>query len=186
MKYQTTRFGSLEVSQDDLLDFPEGMLGFDDLHRYFIVDPADETLILWLQSCDNPAVAFPILEPQVIKDDYRINLTKSELAALRLSQIVDARVFIILTIPQSLTEMTANLKAPVIVNPKEKLGKQCVLQQNEYPVKHPSFSALKAKIAMAKGGRSTFTTPGSVNTKKLEPTLPQEPMLSKSIDASGV
>ncbi len=67
MKVTTTRFGELEVDKKDFISFKEGLLGFEHLKRFFIVDPGDQTLILWLQSVDDSSVAFPIIEPKIFQ-----------------------------------------------------------------------------------------------------------------------
>ena len=63
VKITTTRFGELEVDKKDIIEFTEGLLGFENLKKFFVVDPGDQTLILWLQSTDDAATAFPIIEP---------------------------------------------------------------------------------------------------------------------------
>jgi flagellar assembly factor FliW len=143
---QTGRFGQIEVSTDEIISVPSGILGFPDDHNFCLVDPGDETLILWLQSLSNPRLAFPVLEPRIFKSNYVVRLSAAELRELRLSSIQDASVFTILTIPSALPEMTANLKAPLVINIKEKIGKQVVLQENDQPIKHPMFKELRAQI----------------------------------------
>ncbi len=84
MKVNTSRFGVVEVADTDIMEFSDGLLGFEHLKRFFIVDPADETLILWLQSADSDEVAFPILEPKLFKGDYKVRLSANELRTLRI------------------------------------------------------------------------------------------------------
>ena len=114
MKINTTRFGELEVEKSDKISFKEGLLGFENLKNFFVVDPGDQTLILWLQSLDEPHIAFPIIEPKIFKPEYTVQLVPSEMRSLNLENINDAVVYSILTIPQIVTEMNANLKATII------------------------------------------------------------------------
>lgn len=146
MKVNTTRFGELEVSPDEVIHFPEGILGFGDLKRYCLVDPADETLILWMQSLEEPSIAFPVLEPRIYKTDYIVKLSAQELKQLQLENINQSIVFTILTIPRDVSQMTANLKAPIVINLRDQIGKQVVLQENEYTLKHLMFRELKAHL----------------------------------------
>ena len=76
---KTSRFGNLEVSENEIINFTEGFLGFENLQKYFIVDPSDNTLILWLQSVEDEKVAFPIIEPKIFSPDYVVKLTNYEL-----------------------------------------------------------------------------------------------------------
>ncbi len=147
MKIKTARFGELEIGSDEVIQFPEGILGFADLRQYCLVDPGDETLILWMQSLVDPNVAFPVLEPKIFKNDYIVRLSGQELKLLKLDNINQSIVFTILTIPRDVTQMTANLKAPIVINLKEQVGRQVVLQENEYTLKHLMFKELKAQLA---------------------------------------
>ena len=77
MKINTTRFGELEVDNSDIITFKDGLLGFEQLTKFFIVDPGDQTLILWIQSIDDAGTAFPILEPKIYKPDYSVKLSSN-------------------------------------------------------------------------------------------------------------
>ncbi|MFZ4712807.1 MAG: flagellar assembly protein FliW [Bacteriovoracaceae bacterium] len=146
MGIKTTRFGELDVSNNDMITFSEGLLGFDTLKKYFVVDPGDNTLILWLQSVDDANVAFPIIEPKIFSPDYVVKLTISELAALELESVNNAKIYSILTIPANVTEMSANLKAPIVINNQKKVAKQIVLQDSKLSVKHEMYKELKTYI----------------------------------------
>jgi flagellar assembly factor FliW len=165
MKFQTTRFGAVNVADSDLVNFPEGLLGLEHLKRFFIVDPSDETLILWLQSADEADVAFPILEPKLFKNDYRVRLSGNELRSLKIenSSSKDALVYSILTIPADVAQMTANLKAPLVISSSARLGRQVVLQENEYSVR---FAMYKELLAVMLAGGSAPLESG----KGAEPT----------------
>lgn len=153
IKINTTRFGALEVNEKDMIKIPEGILGFENLKSFFIVDPADDTLILWLQSADSADIAFPMLEPKIFKHDYKVRLSASELRSLQLDSISkrETLVYCILTIPEDVTKMTANLKAPIVINTATQLGRQVVLQENEYSVKYPLYKELLGMIMSITG-----------------------------------
>ncbi len=146
MKVNTTRFGELEVEKKDVITFTEGMLGFEELKEFFVVDPGDQTLILWLQSVQDSEVAFPIIEPRIFKPDYKITLLPIELNSLKLEGLNDASVYTILTIPGDVQQMTANMKAPIIINNKTKNARQIVLQDNKLEVKYEMYNELKKYI----------------------------------------
>ncbi len=146
MKVKTTRFGELEVNPNDIISFSEGLLGFENLKKYFVVDPGDSTLILWLQSTEDEKVAFPIIEPKIFKPDYIAKLLPADLNGLELESLQTAKLYSVLTIPANVTEMSANLKAPVVVNSAKKVGKQIVLQDSKLTVKHEMYRELKTYI----------------------------------------
>ncbi len=146
MVVQTGRFGQIEISTNEIISIPSGILGFPDDQNFCLVDTGDDTLIIWLQSLTNPRLAFPVLEPKLFKNDYVVRLSAAELRELKLNSIRDASVFTILTIPSNFSEMTANLKAPLVINVKDKIAKQVVLQENDQPIKHPMFKELRSQI----------------------------------------
>lgn len=146
MKIKTTRFGELEVDKKDIIEFSEGLLGFEKLTNFFIVDPGDQTLILWLQSTDDPATALPIIEPKIFQPKFMIKLLPIELNSLNLENLQNASVYTVLTIPQNVTEMSANLKAPIIINNKTKKARQIVLQDSKLEVRFKMYLDLKQYI----------------------------------------
>ena len=158
MKINTTRFGELEVDKKDIIVFKEGLLGFESLKKFFIVDPGDQTLILWFQSAEDPATAFPILEPKIFKPDYIVKLLPAELTSLELESINDASVYTILTIPKNVQEMSANLKAPIVINNKTKVARQIVLQDSKLEVRCQMYKELKRYIVSYSSDDSTRTT----------------------------
>ncbi len=167
MIVKTGRFGQIEVSSEEIISIPSGVLGFPEDHDFCLVDPGDDTLILWLQSLKNPHLAFPVLEPKIFKPDYVVRLSAAELRELRLATIKDASVFTILTIPANLAEMTANLKAPLVINIREKTAKQVVLQENDQPIKHPMFKELRTHLISMPADQAEKTGQTTVEVKHL-------------------
>jgi flagellar assembly factor FliW len=146
VKIKTTRFGELEVDKKDIIEFTEGLLGFENQKKFFIVDPGDQTLILWLQSIDDAGTAFPIIEPKIFQPNYMVKLLPVELNSLNLENLQNASVYTVLTIPQNVTEMSANLKAPIIINNKTKTARQIVLQDSKLEVRFKMYMDLKKYI----------------------------------------
>ncbi len=166
MKIKTTRFGELEVDKKDIIEFTEGLLGFENLKKFFIVDPGDQTLILWLQSIDDSATAFPLIEPKIFQPNYMIKLLPVELNSLSLENLQNASVYTILTIPQNVTEMSANLKAPIIINNKTKLARQIVLQDSKLEVRFKMYMDLKKYIVNYTSDDSKRTNVAAANNEQ--------------------
>ncbi len=167
MKVNTTRFGELQVNKEDIINFSEGLLGFEKLNQFFIVDPGDATLILWLQSIESPETAFPIIEPKIFKPDYVAKLLPADMNSVKLENISDAKIYSILTIPSEITSMSANLKAPIVINNNKKIAKQIVLQDNKLSVKYEMYKELKSYIvsyASDDRNRTTVSAPESKTT----------------------
>jgi flagellar assembly factor FliW len=147
VKYNTTRFGELDVDKKDIVTFKEGLLGFEQLKKFFIVDPGDQTLILWCQSAEDPATAFPIIEPKIFQPHYSVKLLPAEMASLELESLNSASVYTILTIPEVVTDMSANLKAPIVINNQTKQARQIVLQDSKLEVRFKMYAELKKYIS---------------------------------------
>lgn len=146
MIIQTSRFGQVSLKQEDILTFPEGLLGFVDLRHFVLLDDPSDEIFAWLQSCEAPQIAFPVLEPELFTENYKVNLTKGDLEGIRLPDAAKARFFSIVTIPEDPTQMTANLKAPIVVNVDQRMARQCVLQDNNLAIREPIFSKLQQRV----------------------------------------
>jgi len=173
---KTGRFGQLTVGDDEIIHIPNGLLGFPELTKFCLVDPGDETFILWLQSIDNSEIAFPLLEPKIFKPDYTTKLSAAELRELKLEQVNHTSVFTILTIPEDVTQMSANLKAPLVINLKQQIARQVVLQENDYSIKHPIFKELRAHIVTYQSQRGSAAGAveaviNAVSIKDIPPSL---------------
>ncbi len=146
MIVKTGRFGQITVGEEEVITIQHGLLGFPQYTKFCLYDAGDDTLILWLQSLDEPQIAFPLLEPKIFKPEYSARLSAMELRDLKLNSVNQSAVFTVLTIPEDVTAMTANLKAPLVINLKERLARQVVLQENEYGIKHPMFKELRTHL----------------------------------------
>ncbi|MCB0384184.1 MAG: flagellar assembly protein FliW [Bdellovibrionales bacterium] len=146
MRIQTSRFGVVEITEQDVIDFPEGLLGFNDCRKFVLLDDPNDEIFAWLQSCEEPGLAFPVLEPELFSANYAISLSKFDLESIRKTDLEGTRSFAIITIPEDPTQMTANMKAPVVINVAERVGRQCVLQDNRLAIREPIFSKLQQRV----------------------------------------
>ena len=139
MEVQTTRFGvvePVEVAEDALLTFPHGLPGFEDHTRFALIEEAGYAPFCWLQSLHEPAVGFTLVDPFLLRPDYEFELGDPDTMLLGLDGTLPPRVFSILVVPGDVQCMTANLKAPVVINPRRGLGKQVILTDDRYPLRH--------------------------------------------------
>lgn len=142
----TTRFGDVAIVEEDILRFNEGMLGFGNLRTFILLDDPNDEIFAWLQSCEMPDVAFPVLEPELFAHNFKLNLTKHDLATLDAENESQIRAFSIITIPENPMNMTANLKAPIIINIQKRVGRQCVLQDSQLAIREPIFTVLQQRV----------------------------------------
>jgi len=138
MKYETTRFGRLDVKESDILHFPVGIYGFEQ-ERQFIrlpFDPDIESPMEWMQSLQSPELAFIITDPFLYVPDYSVKLTQEEKKHIRYETGNTLLTRAIVTIPKNYLEMTANLVAPIVANLDSGIARQFVLTSMEYDTRH--------------------------------------------------
>lgn len=146
MLVETSRFGEIEVNEEDIITFPEGMLGFSKINKYVLIERDDDSLFLWLQALKRPTVAFPLLEPQLFEMKYQVELGDDDRKILDIDDLSDAKVFAIITIPSDPTKMTANLKAPIVMNVANRRARQVILMA-DYAIRQPVFADLQRYCA---------------------------------------
>ncbi len=146
MIVHTSRFGAVSITAEDVINFPEGLLGFNELRRFVLLDDPTDEIFAWLQSCEEPGIAFPLLEPELFTANYAIQLTKHDLETMGLKTNDGIRCFSIITIPADPTQMTANLKAPIVIHVASRKARQVVLQDNSLAIREPIFTRLQQRV----------------------------------------
>jgi len=119
----TLHFGDMEVEPSHIFDFEGGMLGFEDLREFVLVSHEDYDPFKWLISIDNPDIGFPMLNPFFLDEGYK---------AGRDIDLENEVVFCVVTLGGVGEIMTANLKAPIIMNISQNKGRQIILTSDKY------------------------------------------------------
>jgi len=133
LRLETSRFGTVEVEEGLVLTFVSPILGFETHKRFVVLDHSDNSPFKWLQSVDDPALAFVITNPKFFAIPYEFMLPDEASEKLEAKQAEDLLVFTIVNIPSEQPAlMTANLLAPVVVNQKNLYTMQVVLQNSEF------------------------------------------------------
>lgn len=143
MKVQTSRFNEIVVDEKDVIRLPEGLIGFPELVRYVLLDHDVDSPFKWLQSLDDGTMAFVVMSPLTFRPDYTVEVTEDEIASLDLKDPDDAVISVIVTIPMDPKKMSANLKAPLVFNLKNRLGKQVIVKDPQYQTKHFIMEEIK-------------------------------------------
>ena len=131
MKIQTSRFGEVTVPEDALLVFPSGLVGLPQHTRYVVFDVENDSGYQWLQSLDDSTLAVVIVPVELINPDFKVQMPVENLVELELGTDDPVAVSVIITIPKGNPEQaTANLRAPLIVNLKNRKAKQVILQES--------------------------------------------------------
>jgi flagellar assembly factor FliW len=137
MRVKTLRFGKIEVSEGEIITFPEGLLGFSEHKRYVILEPKEIAPLKWLQSIDSEWLAFVIVDPFIFARDYEFDVPEDCARLLGMENHNDAVVYVILTVDDDPRKTTANLQAPIIISKRTRLAKQLVLVNGEYDIRYP-------------------------------------------------
>jgi flagellar assembly factor FliW len=135
MKIQTKFHGEIEIKEEQVIHFNAGIPGFIDEQEFCIL-PIEETPLFVLQSVKSAETAFILTDPFSFFMDYEFNLPEEVTEALSISSDKDVAVSVILTVQEPFEKTTANLQAPIIINQKEKQGKQVILNGTSYTTKH--------------------------------------------------
>ncbi|MDK2901917.1 MAG: flagellar assembly factor FliW [Thermosediminibacterales bacterium] len=143
MRLRTRNFDELEIEEEKEIYFKNGILGFEKIKRYIILENKRHAPFKWLQAVTDPDTAFVVIEPSFFIDHYNPDLKQEDLDELKLKDKNEACFYAIVVVPKNVENMTANLKAPIVINCKKRLGKQVVLEDNSYSVRHKILCQLR-------------------------------------------
>lgn len=136
MKVLTKYFGEIEISKDNIITFNDGVYGFEKYRKYIVIDIENNKNFKCLQSIEEEYIAFIITNPWNFFKGYEIDIPDDELENLNIVEIEDMEIQTIVTVPKDMKKMTVNLQAPLILNIKNKIAKQIILNNNNYKTKH--------------------------------------------------
>lgn len=134
MIIQTTRFGEVEYGQNEEITFVNGLLGFEAMKQFILMDQS-ESPFQFLQSTLDPDLAFVVTNPFIFFHDYEFDLKDTIKNKLNLHSKKDVQIKVVITV-RSETEITANLKAPIVINQSEQKAVQLILDNPEYQTRH--------------------------------------------------
>lgn len=139
MKIETERFGEVSYSQEEVLFFPRGIPAFETNHNWILVG-SDESAIKWLQSAEDGSLALPVTSPDAIQPDYNARIPEDELTLIGSVNPSDLALLIVVSIPELAPwNMTANLRAPILINLKTHKAVQVIALNEDYPIRHIVF-----------------------------------------------
>lgn len=140
VRVETTRFGEMEVSEEEIIEMVEPILGFPWAKRFVIKEHRPGIPFKWFQCIDDGSLAFVIVDPRVFKEDYKAEISFEEAERLGITGPGDAVVYVLVTIPHdSPRDITINLRAPIVINLKTRKAKQVILDDDMYPIKYKVF-----------------------------------------------
>lgn len=159
MQVWTTRFGTIDIDPDDVVEFERGLFGFESVHRYVLLGFSERSPIKLLQAVDRPEVAFAVMEPFLICPDYDLPLSDEDALHIGWWQDSEVLVYVILGMSDPPSAMTANLKGPIVLNRRLRRGMQVVLPGDRYPARYRVLEALAERPRSGAGHPGTVPTP---------------------------
>ena len=147
MLVKTKYFGEVDLPEEKIVTLERGLVGFDDYKKYTILydSEKEESNIAWFQSVDEPTLALPVINPTLIKEDYNPQVEEELLKDL--GELTDENlvVFLVMTVPEDLKQMSVNLMAPIIINADTRKGAQVIVENPEYEIRYKIYDILSAK-----------------------------------------
>jgi flagellar assembly factor FliW len=143
VKVATKAYGLIDVDERQRISFPLGILGFEPLKEYVLLD-AERQPFYWLQSLEVEQLAFILINPFLFRPDYELNIDDEDLQDIGVSGPEKALIFAVVTIPPDGGPMTANLQGPLVINRDTRTGKQAVLTDLRWKTKHDILGEMAA------------------------------------------
>ncbi len=131
----TDMFKELVYAEEDVIQFPAGIPGFEKNKAFVIVSIPEYTPFEWLVATDGSELRFAIINPMIFRPDYAPNIVKEQLQDLQIEKPEDILLYAIVTIRQNPEESTANLIGPVVINKTKRIGKQIIIENDKYTTK---------------------------------------------------
>jgi len=147
MEIQSSRFGVIDVDDDRIMTFPNGLLGFPSYTRFALIQTGDENYFFWLQSVDEPNLAFVVTDPAIFFKDYQVPVREETAQELQLTDPAFVQTFVICN--KVGDWLTGNLLGPIVVNAQNRLGQQVVLTEKKWTTRQPLLR-LAAQLPLAK------------------------------------
>lgn len=156
---QTTRFGTIEVDEEAIITFTQGLLGFEQYRRYVVLCLDEKSPFRWLQSLEEPSLAFVVIEPRHFMPDYAPTISDADAQALHLDADTPVLTFVIVTIPPGQPEqMTVNLLGPIVINAATRVAKQVIVEDEGYTTKHSILELMRQHPAK-EGNHASANSP---------------------------
>lgn len=147
MKMNTRIFGEIEIEDEKIIFFENGIIGFPDMKHFVLIHDEEKGTnagIRFLQSVEEPGFAMPVMDPLVVKPDYDPEVNDELLAAAGNVTPDNILVLVTVSVPSDLTKMSVNLQGPIVINVEEHKACQIIVEGGNYPVKFPIYDILQA------------------------------------------
>ena len=145
MKAATRLFGEIEIDESKIITFEDGIIGFPDMKKFTLIfdeEKEDRPSISWLQSMDEPEIAFPVMDPLFVCEAYNPSVEDELLKNLGTIKEDNLYVLVTVTVPQNIKELAVNLKAPIVINTDTRKASQIIVE-DDLPVRYRIYEILE-------------------------------------------
>lgn len=149
MKINTSNFGQINIEEDKIIQFKDGIPGFQDEKDFVVILNEDpDNPFHYLQSVNTGELSFIVMNPFEVFPDYDFSISETVKEKLQIEDEKQIAIYTIVVVPDDMTKMTTNLQGPIIINTANKKGKQVILDDNRYNTKHFLFqeNPVKAEV----------------------------------------
>lgn len=150
MKITTERFGEITYEANELLSFPQGLVGFPGKHNYLLLKQPEIEPFVWLQSVEDPGLCFLTIDPFIFFPEFELEVELDDDLISQIGTITDLGVIVIVTIGADFKESTANLLGPIVYNRSTKQAWQLILDNSNYSTRHALFSNVNQQAVAGK------------------------------------
>ncbi len=140
LKINTNYFGEIEIDDKEIIIFKEGMIGFEGINRFALVGETD-LFVEWLQSVDE-TISFAVMDPFIADSDYSFEIPDNVIEELNIKDKNEVLIRTVVIIPEDITKIRTNLQAPIIINLKEKIAIQIMLDDT-YPIRYEFYDKVR-------------------------------------------
>lgn len=150
MRINTRLFGEVEISDDKIITFENGIIGFPDMKKFALIhdeEAGQGAGIRYLQSLDETGFAMPVMDPLIVKPDYNPEVDDEMLASV--GNVTEDNILVLVTVsvPSDLTKMSVNLRGPFVINVETHKACQMIMDNSDFPVKFPIYEILQGRKA---------------------------------------
>lgn len=154
MNLETLNYGTISYDEENIVVFEKPLLGFDNLKKFVLVEIEQNSMFNLLQSIEEKAVGLIVVSPFSVRQDYEIELDEATIKELGIESYEDVAVMNTVTLNAVPEKITTNLRAPIIINIKNKKGKQIILNNDKYEIKEPLMGESSMLVLSRKKGES--------------------------------
>lgn len=145
MKAATRLFGEIEIDESKIITFEDGIIGFPDMKKFTLIfdeEKEGRPSISWLQSMDEPEIAFPVMDPLFVCETYNPSVEEELLKNIGTIKEDNLYVLVTVTVPQNIKELAVNLKAPIVINTDTRKASQIIVE-DDLPVRYRIYEILE-------------------------------------------